>query len=67
MGGCDAVVMQAIRNVLGRRSSEEWWALPARQRTEAVYTEIRRLDAAAIQERIAARQQSDWPLVYVVA
>jgi len=67
MGGRDPVVMQAITNVVGRRSSEEWWALPASQRTNAIYVEIRRLDAEAVQEQAAALKSADRPLVYAVA
>jgi hypothetical protein len=37
--------MRAIRKLIERHSECEWWALPADQRTQAIYEEIKRLDA----------------------
>jgi len=45
MDGRDPVVMQAIRNIMEHHSNNEWWALSASQRTQAIYDEIKRLDA----------------------
>lgn len=48
MTGRDPIVLTAIRNVMGRQSSEDWWALSPRQRTEAIYVELRRLDTETL-------------------
>jgi len=45
MDGHDPAIMQAIRNVADRHSTDDWWALPAPQRVQAIYDEVRRLDA----------------------
>ena len=60
MTGRDPIVLTAIRNVEGRQSCEEWWAMLPRQRTEAIYAELRRLDAETLrydieQSRLPAR------------
>jgi hypothetical protein len=52
MGVHDPVVLQAIANVAGRYSEEDWWALAPRQRTRAIYDEIRTLDAERMRRRL---------------
>jgi hypothetical protein len=66
MNGRDPIVMQAMRNVVSRRSSDDWWALPARQRTEVIYAEVKRLDSVAIQQGRAAHEQPDPTSAYAV-
>jgi len=56
MGERDPFVMTAIRNVVARQSSNEWWAMLPTQRTQAIYAEIRRLDAETIRQCIEERQ-----------
>ena len=58
MGERDPFVMTAIRNVVARQSSTEWWAMLPTQRTQAIYAEIRRLDAETIQRCIEERRSS---------
>ena len=48
--------MTAIRNVIARQSSNEWWAMLPTQRTQAIYAEIRRLDAETIRRCIEERR-----------
>ena len=45
MNGHDPVVMRAIRKMIEHHAEVEWWAMPASQRTQAIYDEIKRLDA----------------------
>jgi outer membrane lipopolysaccharide assembly protein LptE/RlpB len=52
MGAHDPVVLQAISNVASRYSDEDWWALAPRQRTQAIYDEVRRLDAERMKRRL---------------
>lgn len=47
----DQVVRQAILNVVSRHPEDEWWALPARQRAQAIYDEIRRLDSRRVNRK----------------
>lgn len=54
MPGHDPIVIQAIRNVLGRQSFEDWVRVPARNLVDAIYQEIRRLDRAALAEQTPA-------------
>jgi hypothetical protein len=56
MGERDPFVMTAIRNVVARQSSNEWWAMLPTQRTQAIYAEIRRLDAETIRQCIEERR-----------
>lgn len=67
MGERDPFVMKAIRNVVERQSSNEWWAMPPTQRTQAIYAEIRRLDAEKIRCSIEERRSPAKQLVYVGA
>ena len=52
MGARDPVVLQAITNVACRYSEEDWWALAPSQRTQAIYDEIRSLDAERMRRRL---------------
>lgn len=56
MGERDPFVMTAIRNVVARQTTNEWWAMLPTQRTQAIYAEIRRLDTATIQRCIEERR-----------
>jgi hypothetical protein len=68
MDARDPVVLRAIRNIEERYSPEDWWAMPPRQRAGAIYAEIGRLDALALEEaRASLHQQEHPPLVYAVA
>jgi hypothetical protein len=67
MGGRDPFVMMAIRNVVGRQSSDQWWAMQPTQRTQAIYAEIRRLDAETLQPRNEERRSPPEQLVYARA
>jgi hypothetical protein len=64
MGGRDPFVMKAIRNVVGRQSSEQWWAMPPSQRTQAIYAEIRRLDAETLQRSMEEHRSPERLLIY---
>ena len=52
MLGHDPVVLEAIRNVLGRQSDEDW--VPTGSLVDAIYQEIRRLDRVALAQRSVA-------------
>lgn len=67
MTGHDPIVLTAIRNVEGRQSCEEWWAMLPRQRTEAIYAELRRLDAATLPREIEERTLPITRLAYAIA
>jgi hypothetical protein len=45
--------MQAIENVIGKQRAEDPWAFSTRERTQAIYNEIKRLDLARINESVA--------------
>ena len=50
------VVQTAIERAAGRFSVEDWWgSLPGRYRTEAVYTELQKLDAEVIWASLQSR------------
>ena len=67
MGAHDPLVLQAITNVSSRYSEEDWWALTPRQRTRAIYDEIRMLDAERMKRRLTlVGRRADKP-VYEVA
>jgi hypothetical protein len=59
MDGHDPVVMRAINIVVERHSTDDWWALPAQKRVQAIYDEVRRLDAktpkASVRTLVAAK------------
>jgi hypothetical protein len=40
----DPIVAQAIENVARRHQAEEFWTISPRERTQAIYDEIKRLD-----------------------
>lgn len=67
MGAHDPVVLQAITNVTSRYSPEDWWALAPRQRTRAIYEEIRKLDATRMSRRLALVGKRTEKPVYEVA
>ena len=67
MGGRDPFVMMAIKNVVGRQSMDEWWAMPPVRRTEAIYAEIRRLDAETMRQRIQDERSLADELIYADA
>ena len=67
MTGRDPTVLTAIRNVEGRQSSYDWWALTPRQRTEAIYGELRRLDADKLARGIEGSPRPARRLAYAVA
>jgi hypothetical protein len=67
MTGPDPIVLTAIRNATERHSAYEWWALPPRQRTEAVYAELRRLDARALSVATEASEATARTLADAVA
>jgi hypothetical protein len=46
--------MQAIENVIGEQQAADTWAFSTRERTQAIYNEIKRLDRARINESVAA-------------
>jgi hypothetical protein len=52
--GHDPIVMRAIRKLIERHSEGEWWAMSAGQRTQAIYDEIKRLDAETAARAMAA-------------
>ena len=64
MGGRDPFVMMAIKNVVGRQSLDEWWAMPPALRTQAIYAEIRRLDAETMRQSMEDRRSPADQLVY---
>ena len=64
MGERDPFVMTAIGNVVARQSSNEWWAMLPTQRTQAIYAEIRRLDAEMIQRCIEERRSPAAPFAF---
>ncbi len=43
----DPIVIQAIRNVLGRQSLSDWARVSGSSIVNAIYDEVRRLDLAA--------------------
>jgi hypothetical protein len=55
MDTCDPVVMKAIKNVTGRKTTELWWEYSLHERTKAIYDEIRRLDGARLKGMLAKR------------
>ncbi len=60
----DALFQEAYARARSRISEEAWLALHPRQVTEAIYREIREIDAervAAIQRDLAARAKSQAP------
>ncbi|HTI79418.1 MAG TPA: hypothetical protein VL614_03085 [Acetobacteraceae bacterium] len=67
MTGRDPFVLTAIRNVEGRHSPYEWWALPPRQRTEAIYAELRRLDAETLARNFEGSRLAARRLAYAAA
>ena len=52
----DPIVIQAIRNVLGRQSLTDWSRLLGRSVVDDIYEEVRRLDRAAIEHQLAVRE-----------
>ncbi len=52
---------------MGRQSTDEWWALSPRQRTEAIYAELRRLDAETLVRDIGEGDLTAMSLAYAVA
>ncbi|HVZ06382.1 hypothetical protein [Rhodopila sp.] len=46
----DRVVEEAYNRVRSRYSDESWFALPPRAVTDAIYQEIRRIDAEHMQQ-----------------
>jgi hypothetical protein len=67
MTGHDPIVLTAIRNVMGRQSTEDWWALLPRQRTEAIYAELRRLDTETLVRNIGESELSATILAFADA
>ena len=53
MDTCDPVVMKAIKNVTGRKTTELWWEYSLHERTQAIYDEIRRLDGVRLKGMVA--------------
>jgi hypothetical protein len=49
----DLTVMQAIENVIGEQRAEDSRTFSTRERTQAIYNEIKRLDLARISESVA--------------
>jgi hypothetical protein len=62
----DPVVRQAIKNVVGRHSLNDWYALTPRQQAQAIYDEIRRLDLQAAKLKRKVTQQDNDALVDAV-
>ena len=55
----ESVVLVAIARAASKYAEHEWFELPPSQRTRAIYSELRQLDAAAsgrLQEVASARQ-----------
>jgi hypothetical protein len=48
MDGCDPIVLQAITNASLQHSKGSWWLLPVKRRGDAIYEEIKRLDAESM-------------------
>jgi hypothetical protein len=67
MDSRDPVVLQAIRNVAARYTPASWWAAPARERTRAIYEEIRRLDVEALRRRTLLPEPSEKAEEYELA
>ena len=59
MDGHDPVVMQAIKNVIEKHLIDGWSALPAPQRVQAIYDEIRRLDENRMKAQARAPVAAD--------
>jgi hypothetical protein len=55
--GRDPVVMQAIDNVAATWPADEHWGYSSRERTQAIYDEIKRLDLARVNASIAQLQR----------
>lgn len=56
--GRDSIVIQAIRNVLGRESLTDWARTPGCSIADLIYEEVRRLDRAALGQQTGARESS---------
>ena len=54
----DPIVIQAIRNVLGRQSLADWVRSLGRGVVEEIYEEVRRLDRVAIEQHLAVEESS---------
>jgi hypothetical protein len=55
--GRDPVVMQAIDNVAASWPVDEHWGYSSRERTQAIYDEIKRLDLARASASVAQLQR----------
>jgi hypothetical protein len=53
LSGRDPVVMQAIDNVAATWPADEHWGYSSRERTQAIYDEIKRLDLARVNASVA--------------
>ena len=53
-----SVVFVAITRPASNYRSDEWFTLPSSQRTQAIYRELRRLDAAASERPREVTDQS---------
>jgi hypothetical protein len=55
MYGRNNAVQRAVAQAASRYSAQEWEELPPRQKTHAIYLELRQLDAAAWEQLRRAR------------
>jgi hypothetical protein len=47
---------EAYSSARSRYSDEQWYALPMRDQSEAIYREMRRLDAEAVRQSVTRRR-----------